>query len=230
MPHESRTPVRVLVVEDNAPTRALLLETLQEQGFAVEAVGTGREGVRRGLSGAFAVIVIDIQLPDLDGLAVCRELRESGFDRSILFLTARGEVSDRITGLDAGADDYLKKPFALAELNARIRALTRRRRPSPPSRLEEGNLSIDFRSRRMLKGGVEVPLTAREWQVLQLLADRPGEVVGRDEILDTAWPDPSRNASESLDVIMSRLRKKLRETPAVIRTVRGTGFLLEQIP
>src|SRR5262249_51253269 len=147
--------------------------------------------------------------PDGDGLDLCRELRASGIPTPILCLTARADVSERVRGLDAGADDYMRKPFALAELQARLRALARRGGHAPPQRIDAPPLAIDFGARRLLRAGREVPLTAREWAVLEVLATRSGRLVTRDELLDGAWHEVSEAASESLDVILSRLRRKL---------------------
>lgn len=180
-------------------------------------------------SGNNDVIVIDIMLPDGDGIALCRGIRARGISTPILFLSARGDVGDRVLGLDAGGDDYLRKPFALTELHARIRALARRRGLSPPSRLQLGTNTIDFTARRLNHGAAEVALTAREWEVLELLAARIGRLVPREEILEIAWRGSHPGSSESLDVIVSRLRRKLMDEgePMWIRTVRGEGYVLE---
>jgi len=175
------------------------------------------------------VIVIDIMLPDGNGIDLCREIREWGIATPILFLSARGEVGDRVSGLDAGGDDYLRKPFALAELHARIRALGRRSGLVAPSQLQIGRNTIDFTARRLIHGEREVTLTAREWEVLELLAARIGRLVPRGEILEAAWRGAGPGSSESLDVIVSRLRRKLagEDEPMRIRTIRGEGYVLE---
>src|SRR5262249_27253398 len=152
-------------------------------------------------AGSFDAIVLDIMLPDGSGLELCREFRAHGVLTPILFLSARGDVEHRISGLDAGGDDYLGKPFALAELQARLRALGRRHGLTPPERLEAGGTCIDFTARRLVTDGVEVPLTAREWGVLELLAGRRGRLVSRDELLETLWGERGPEASASLDVI-----------------------------
>jgi len=221
--------MRILVVEDSTPTRELLARSLESAGLDVtfaSRVATGRRLVEEN---TFDVIVLDIMLPDGSGLDLCRELRAHGVVTPILFLTARGDVEDRIAGLDAGGDDYLKKPFALAELQARLRALGRRHGLTPPARLENAGTVIDFTARKLAREGTEVPLTAREWGVLELLASRKGRVVSRDELLDALWGEQSSEASASLDVIMSRLRRKLGDAPARWRvsTVRGEGYRFE---
>jgi len=186
-------------------------------------------GLRLATHDEFEVLVIDVMLPDGSGLDLCRAVREAGVRTPILFLTARGEVQDRIAGLDAGADDYLRKPFALAELHARIRALGRRHGVAAPALVERGDVRIDFAARRLVRGGAMVPLTAREWAVLDVLAARAGRVVPRQEVLDAAWPERGPAASESLDVIISRLRRKLGRPGDAewIRTVRGEGYVFE---
>ena len=221
--------MRILVVEDSTPTRELLARSLEAAGFEVTFAARVATGRRQVEEGSFDVIVLDIMLPDGSGLELCRELRAGGVLTPILFLTARGDVEDRIAGLDAGGDDYLRKPFALAELQARLRALGRRRGLTPPARLESAGTLIDFSARRLMRDGAEVPLTAREWGVLGLLASRPSRVVSRDELLEALWGESGQEASASLDVIMSRLRRKLGDAPLGCRvsTVRGEGYRFE---
>jgi DNA-binding response OmpR family regulator len=222
----------VLVVEDSAPTRDLLTRSLGDAGMEVVTVSRLATGLRQAVETEFDCIVLDLMLPDGDGLELCRELRMSGIATPILCLTARAEVSDRVQGLDAGADDYLRKPFALAELQARIRALARRRGQAPPTRVESRTIRIDFTARRFTRNDGEVPLTAREWAVLEILASRAGRIVSRHDLLDGAWQDTSQASSESLDVILSRLRRKLGPPKGgcSIRTVRGEGFVFETLP
>ncbi len=221
--------MKILVVEDSAPTRDLLRRSLSDAGHAVQFAS--RIGsARKYLDGeTFDVVVLDVMLPDGDGLALCAEVRAAGHRVPILFLTARGEVGDRIAGLDAGGDDYLKKPFALAELHARLRALARRQGLAPPRVLTAGTVRLDFTARTFHRAGAELPLTAREWDVLEFLAARVGRVVARDDVLDAIWHEAGPNASDSLDVIAGRLRRKLGdERPGcILRTVRGQGYRLE---
>ena len=223
--------MRVLLVEDSAPTRDLLERSLGEAGIELVTAARLATGLRHALGEAFDVIVLDLMLPDGSGLDLCRALRAQGVTTPILCLTARGEVADRVQGLDAGADDYLRKPFALAELQARIRALARRRGQAPPARLEIGTLAIDFGARRMRRAGLEVFLTAREWAVLEVLASQLGRVVNRAELLESVWHDAGPSSSDSLDVILSRLRRKLGgpEAGCAIRTLRGEGFVMEHV-
>ena len=219
----------MLVVEDSAPTRDLLTRSLEDAGMKVVTAARLATGLRQAAEMEFDCIVLDLMLPDGDGLDLCRELRAAGIATPILCLTARADVSDRVQGLDAGADDYLRKPFALAELQARIRALARRSGQAPPTRVEARATRIDFTARRLTRSNREVPLTAREWAVLEILVSRSGRIVGRNDLLEGAWHEASQAASDSLDVILSRLRRKLgppREGCS-IRTVRGEGFVFE---
>ena len=239
--------MRILVVEDSTPTRELLARSLEAAGCVVTfaaRVATARRHVEEA---SFDVIVLDVMLPDGSGLDLCRELRAHGVLTPILFLKSQSKpigirivdaaysemrraiVEDRIAGLDAGGDDYLRKPFALAELQARVRALGRRHGLAPPATLESAGTIIDFTAWKLTKEGVEVPLTAREWGVLALLASRRGRVVSRGELLETLWGERSPEASASLDVIMSRLRRKLGDAPKRCRvsTVRGEGYRFE---
>jgi DNA-binding response OmpR family regulator len=224
--------MRILVVEDSTPTRELLARSLETAGFEVTYASRMATGRRYAEENSYDIIVLDIMLPDGSGLDLCRELRTHGVLTPILFLTARGDVEDRIAGLDAGGDDYLRKPFALAELQARLRALGRRQGLMAASRLESGQTVIDFTARRLTKEGVEVPLTAREWGVLELLASRRGRVVSREEVLEVLWGERTPEASASLDVIMSRLRRKLGAAPELcgVSTVRGEGYRFEAPP
>lgn len=222
--------MRVLVVEDSAPTRDLLVRSLEDAGMVVVTAARKATGLRQAMTTDHDVIVLDVMLPDGDGLELCKELRAAGIKAPILCLTARADVADRVRGLDAGADDYLRKPFALAELHARIRALARRGGQGPRSLLEAGDLRVDFAARRLYRGGMETPMTAREWALLEILAAREGKVVARMEILELIWGDATPSTSASLDVIVGRLRRKLGEDPQgyAIRTVRGEGYSLER--
>lgn len=225
--------MKILVVEDNSATRDLLERSLGEDGHSVVVAADLATGTPLALEGAFDLAVVDVMLPDGSGLDLCRSVRAQRRALPILILTARGEVEDRIAGLDAGGDDYLRKPFAIAELRARVRALGRRGGPSRPARIVRGGTCMDLAARRLERDGHEVPLTAREWAVLDALAAQPGCVVARVDVIASAWPRPSSGASESLDVIVSRLRRKLgdeQDGGPRIRTVRGQGFALEVDP
>ena len=221
--------MRLLIVEDSGPTRDLLTRAFSETGISVVTAARLATGMRQALSQEFDVIVLDLMLPDGDGLELCRKLRGAGIGTPILCLSARGEVADRVGGFEAGADDYLRKPFALAELRARVTVLAKRGGHSAPLRLEAGATRIDFAARRCLRAGQPVPLTAREWAVLEILASRAGHVVTRGELLDLVWHDFSPACSDSLGVILGRLRRKLGEPEEgyAIRTVRGEGYVFE---
>ena len=221
--------MKILLIEDHLPTRQMISRSLESQGHTVDGVGRMSEGLARAGESRFDTLIIDIELPDGSGLDLCREVRRRGVRTPILFLTARGEVEDRVSGLDAGADDYLKKPFALAELHARLRALGRRGHTRSPQQLEGSKWRIDFGRRRLMTGDAEIPLTAREWTLLEQLADRRGQLVNRTVLLEAAWGDATPAASDSLDVILSRLRRKLSQLSGgpVIRTVRSQGYVFE---
>lgn len=220
--------MKILIIEDSAPTRDLLQRSLEESGHSVSLASRYATGLRMATEDEFELAIVDVMLPDGSGLDLCRAVRNRGLSLPILFLSARSEVEDRIAGLDAGGDDYLRKPFALGELRARIRALGRRASLSPPTEIRCGDTVVDFAGRRLVRGGQAVTLTAREWTVLDLLAERVGAVVTRAEVLSAAWPRPGPGASDSLDVIVSRLRRKLGESGGPrIRTVRSQGFVLE---
>jgi two-component system, OmpR family, response regulator len=223
--------MNVLVIEDSAPTRDLLVRALGSESWTVETASRFSSGVKLAMTERHDIILLDLMLPDGDGLDLCRRLRAEGITVPVLCLTARDEVAERVRGLDAGADDYLKKPFALAELRARIRALTRRQGVSPPVRIDSGGIRIDFTARRLERAGQEVTLTAREWAVLEALASKQGRVVRRADLLDSIWHGAGRPASDSLDVILSRIRRKLGEGGScAIRTVRGEGYVFEVSP
>ena len=221
--------MHLLIVEDSAPTRDLLTRALGDSGATLVTAARLSTGIRQALSESFDVIVLDLMLPDGDGLELCREVRAAGLATPILCLSARGEVADRVRGLEAGADDYLRKPFALAELRARIEALARRRGQAAPARMEAHGTRIDFTARRLTRGDEQVPLTAREWAVLEILASRAGRVVSRNELLELVWHEISEAGSDSLSVILGRLRRKLGSDAEgiVIRTVRGEGYVFE---
>ena len=218
----------ILVVEDNAETLDLLRRSLEEAGDSVTTVADVASALRAAGLSRFDVAIVDVMLPDGSGIELCRELRRQGANMPVLFLTARGEVEDRIAGLDAGGDDYLRKPFAIAELRARVRALCRRQRATFPERLRCPDAILDFAARRLTRDGIEIMLSAREWAILDALARHLGALVPRAEVIEAAWPLAGPGTSESFDVIISRLRRKLGngDSPK-LRTVRGQGLVLE---
>ena len=216
--------VRVLVVDDHEQVRSLVGRALTEDGHVVRAAATLAEARALLAEHGAEVIVLDIGLPDGSGLDLCTELRLASEGTPILLLTARVSLDDRVAGLDRGADDFLGKPFAIAELRARVRALGRRGPLPRTLHHRSGPIALDFGGRTARVDGVEVPLTAREWAVLELLAQRSGRVVARAEILEIVWGEASEPVSRSLDVMITRIRRKLGE--GAIRTLRGEGYAL----
>ena len=221
--------MHVLLIEDDAEAARFLVKGLRESGYTVEHAPDGREGLNRAAEGQFDLIVTDRMLPQLDGLAIIERLRERRIETPVLVLSALGSVDDRIRGLKAGGDDYLTKPFALAELLARIEALLRRRASrSEASRLKVEDLEFDLLARRVTRGGRAVELTARELKLLEFLMRRAGQVVTRTMLLEGVWDlhfDPQSNL---IDVHISRLRQAIdRDTDhPLIHTVRGSGYVL----
>jgi two-component system OmpR family response regulator len=217
---------RVLVVEDDADLRRLLQRGLDEEGFDVIAVARGGEAIEAVASRVPDALVIDIGLPDADGRDVCQALRARGVEAPVLFLTAREAVSDRLAGFSAGGDDYLTKPFAFAELVARLRALVRR--AGAGAATEVGDLRLDPAAHAAVRGEAVVSLTPTEFRLLGALAARPSETLRRRELVAAAWPDGAMVHDNTLDVYVARLRRKLRdlESAAEIRTVHGVGYQL----
>ena len=223
--------MRVLLAEDDTRLSALLVQGLTEAGWDVEAVADGPEAYRRALADDPPdVLLLDWMLPGLDGLTVCRRLRDMGVTTPVLVLTARGEVRDRIHGLDAGADDYLPKPFDLDELLARLRALHRRARYDEQEVVSIGDLVVDSGARRVRRGDADIELSAREFDILWLLASRVGKVVSRYTILDAVWDGETDLRSNVIDVHLGAIRAKVDKPfgTSSITTVRGAGYRLEQ--
>ena len=222
--------MRILVVEDEVKMAALLRRGLQRHGHAVDIATTGEDAVASASGVAYESIVLDVALPGIDGLEACRRLRAQGTWTPVLMLTARDGVFDRIGGLDAGADDYLVKPFAFAELLARLRALNRRGESERPTVLEAGRLRLDPAARRVTRGGVEIALTATEYALLEALMQRPGDVVGRADLLEHGWDMAYENRSNVVDVYVRRLRAKIDRPfgSDAIETVRGAGYRLRR--
>jgi len=213
----------VLVVDDDGPIRRMLERTLSAEGYEVAGAADGGEALAAVDRSVPDLIVLDVAMPGIDGLSVCRRLRKKGFALPILLLTARDEVADRVQGLDAGADDYLVKPFAAEELLARVRALERRGR-DPVETLAYGDLTLDVASRTARRGQRELRLSAREADLLELLLRNRGQVVSRELALDRVWGSRLTTLN-AVDRCVSYLRQKLGDPP-LIRTVRGIGFVL----
>jgi two-component system OmpR family response regulator len=224
--------VRVLLVEDDAKLAVAIARGLRHEGYAVDLVGDGEAALISAGIWSYDAIVLDLMLPARDGLDVCATLRGRDCWAPILMLTARGQVGDRIRGLDVGADDYLSKPFDFGELLARLRALVRRAPASRPVRLEVGDLVVDPSAHEVSRAGVPVTLTAREFAVLEYLARHAGQAITRTAVLDHVWDENFEGATNIVDVYVGYLRRKL-ERPfgrPLIRTIRGVGYVLEAEP
>jgi DNA-binding response OmpR family regulator len=220
--------MRLLIVEDESKTAALLSATLLKNGFEVVCVDDGQAGLKRALGGGFDALLVDIMLPKLDGLSLVRQLRAKGDTTPVIILSARGEVDQRVEGLDAGADDYLPKPFAVSELLARLRSLLRRNSQQKPTVLTVADLTFDQTMREVRRGGRRIELSTRESLLLECLLRAEGGVVSRRDIISTVWEydfDPGTNLVE---VYVRRLRDKIDRdfTPALIQTVRGLGYAI----
>jgi two-component system, OmpR family, response regulator len=222
--------MRALVVEDGVKMAALLRRGLQEEGFAVDVASNGEDGSWLGVENDYDVILLDLMLPDVDGIEVCRRLRAADRWAPILMLTARDGVQDRVAGLDAGADDYLTKPFSFDELLARVRALLRRGPSERPPVLTAGDLSLDPATRRVTRGDVEVELTPKEFALLDLFLRHPGEALSRTRILEHVWDFAYEGDSNVVDVYVRYLREKVDRPfgKRSIETVRGVGYRLRE--
>jgi DNA-binding response OmpR family regulator len=221
--------MRLLFAEDDRELRTAIARGLREASYEVEEAGTGTQALALALAHEYDAIILDVLLPGKNGKAVCGAIRERGSRVPILMLTALEGVDQRIAGLDAGADDYLTKPFDFGELLARLRALARRRGESPSSELVIGDLVIDTLRRAVRRGRREIELTAREYDFLLHLARNAGRVVSRAELMAEVWDDTRNTYSNIIDVYASRLRRKLDdgEKTALLTTRRGSGFVLE---
>jgi two-component system, OmpR family, response regulator len=221
--------VRVLVVEDDVKLVRALHRGLEYEGYTVDVAHTGDEGLSLATAADYAAIVLDLILPGLDGFAVCEELRRRDRWVPVLMLTALVDVSDRIRGLDGGADDYMVKPFDFGELLARLRVLIRRGPSAHPQVFEIGDLHVDSSTRIVTRAGHQVELTAREFDVLEVLARNADRLVTRSQLLDAVWHEEYEGSPNIADVYVGYLRRKLERPRGrrLIRTVRGKGFLLE---
>lgn len=221
--------MRILIVEDYAPLRRSLERGLTANGYAVDAVGDGSTGLEYARSGVHDLIVLDLMLPELDGVSLLRALRAARSDVPVLILSARDTVGDRVGGLDVGADDYLVKPFAFDELLARVRALLRRSDGRAGPVIRVGDLEVDPAARLVRRAGREISLTARELAILEVLASRAGRVVTRDEIRNAVYDFDTDRVSNVVDVYVRHLRQKLEADGGsrLIHTRRGLGYVLE---
>jgi two-component system copper resistance phosphate regulon response regulator CusR len=220
--------MRILLVEDDNDAAAVLATGLREHAYAVDIAADGRQALEQAAINSYDLIVLDLLLPQMDGLEVCRRLRQQGSTVPVLMLTARGEPDQRVEGLDAGADDYLPKPYHFPELLARMRALLRRGPELEPAVLEVHDLTLDSRRHHVQRGGRTIPLTAKEYALLEYLARRRGEVVGRADIAEHVWDDSYDPVSNLIEVYIQRLRRKIDDGQGVklIHTRRGAGYCL----
>jgi DNA-binding response OmpR family regulator len=223
---------RILVIEDELPMRTALTDCLESEGYRVITAAEGETGLRRAIEEKPGLVLLDVMMPRLDGFAVCAELRKVSFAAPILMLTAKGQIEDRVKGLDAGADDYLVKPFSTEELLARVRALLRRFQKQSPVQpvLTLGAARIDFARQEALRGGRPVHLTAKEFAMLRLMLETPGEPVTRERFLDVVWGFGAFPTTRTVDTHVASLRAKIEEdpeNPRWIKTVHGVGYRLE---
>src|ERR687887_1776089 len=222
-------PMRILVVEDEQKVASFIKRGLEEEGYAVDVAADGEEGLAMALECVHDLIILDIRLPKMDGLRVLKELRQEKVMTPVLLLTVRATIEDKVLGLDAGADDYLTKPFAFQELVARVRALLRRRPEVAPAVLQVGDLILDPARRTVARGGAKITLTPREFTLLDYFMRNPGRVLTRTMIAEHVWDYSFDTSTNVIDVYVNYLRKKIdadRE-PKLLRTIRGVGYVLK---
>ncbi len=224
--------MRILVVEDELKVANALKEGLEDERYEAVVAHTGEDAFFRINTEKFDVILLDVMLPGRDGLQILTSIRKRGIDTPVLLLTARDMLEDRVAGLNSGADDYLVKPFAFAELLARVRALMRRGRPAESLRLAAGDLDVDLMTRKVTRGGRTVELTMREFELLEYLLRHQGQVVLRDTLAREVWKETARGTplNNVIDVHIARLRRKIDADQSVklIHTIRGVGFMLRE--
>lgn len=223
--------MRILLVEDDRRIANFIAKGLRENSYAVDVARDGEAALYQNAINAYDTVILDVMLPVKDGFAVCRELRDNNINTPILMLTARDAVEDRVAGLDAGADDYLTKPFAFDELLARLRALLRRTNEIRPPKIVIADLEIDTIARRAWRGGREISLTSKEYALLAYLAREKGKIVGRSAIAEHVWDDNFDVFSNLIDVYIKRLRSKMDYDGAaeLIHTRRGQGYILDDV-
>lgn len=226
------TFVRILLVEDDEGISSFIVKGLEEAAYAVDVAADGEEALYQISVNEYDAVILDVMIPSKNGFEVCREIREKGLEMPVLMLTARDAVKDRIEGLDAGADDYLTKPFAYGELLARVRALLRRKEKQfLASKIEVGDLEIDTQSQRVWRNGAEISLTTKEFTVLEYFARNAGRVIGREELSEHCWNETYDPFTNTIEVFVNRLRKKIdknAEKP-LLYTKRGAGYILQDL-
>jgi DNA-binding response OmpR family regulator len=220
--------MRILLVEDERKVASFIARALRENTYAVDVAESGQKALELGADVPYDAILLDVRLPDLSGIEVCRELRQRGVESPVMMLTARGLVEQRVEGLDAGADDYLTKPFVLAELLARVRALVRRGFHSGNAKLRYADLILDRHRRRATREKETIPLTSREFALLELLLLRAPELITRSEIVEHVWDCHFDSETNLVEVYINRLRQKIDQDRSVklIHTIRGVGYRL----
>lgn len=221
--------MKILIVEDETKTGDYLKQGLQESGFVVDLARNGVDGLHLALTGDYDLLVLDVMLPGLDGWQLLQKFRQIGKEAPVIFLTAKDEVTDRVHGLELGADDYLVKPFAFAELLARIRTLLRRNKPKETEVLRIADLELDPLKRRVTRSGQRIDLTAKEFVLLELLLRRQGEVLPRSLIASQVWDMNFDSDTNVIEVAVRRLRAKIDDgfEPKLIRTIRGMGYVID---
>lgn len=222
--------MKILIVEDEKKVASFIKRGLEDDNFQVTLSHDGVDGLKRAISGEFDLIILDYMLPKKDGLAVLRELRESGSQVPVLMLTAKSETVDVVSGLDAGADDYLAKPFAFAELQARVRALIRRSEQDRGAEIRFADLRLDPVNHKVWRGQAEIVLTAKEYNLLAYMVRNAGKVLSRANIADNCWEYPFETFTNIIDVYINYLRKKVdgKFPTKLIHTVRGQGYILKE--
>ena len=223
-------PETILIIEDDPTMLRVLKDNFEFSGFTVRTAADGEEGLEAALNGGTDLILLDIMLPKINGYELCRLIRGEGLEMPIIMLTAKGQESDIILGLNLGADDYVTKPFSMKELLARANAFLRRRREEEPEAYRFGECELNMGSHKLLRNGVEVPLTAKEFSLLAFLARCPGRALTRDQILTAVWGRHIRVTSRGVDRCISTLRRKIEpdpSSPALIQTIRDIGYRFE---
>ncbi|MDE2399740.1 MAG: response regulator transcription factor [Patescibacteria group bacterium] len=220
----------ILIIEDEKKLVNILKKALKEERYSVDVAYDGEEGLSKAMRNNYSLILLDVMLPSKDGFAICRELRARHIHTPVIMLTARGAIEDKVFGLDAGADDYLIKPFSLIELFSRIRAILRRRKTTDEDMLKVANLVMDKKKHEVTRGGVVIPLTPKEYKLLDTLISRKGEAVKRRDLIDHAWGPTFKEVGNELNVHIKYLRSKINKgnKKPLIHTVRGVGFVLKE--
>jgi len=224
--------MKILLVEDYVPLRTSIAQVIRESGHHVDETGDGLDAMHLAVKNNYVLAIVDVMLPGADGLEVLREIRRSQKETAVLIITARDSVEDRVKGLDAGADDYLVKPFSMDELTARVRALLRRANQVRDPMLKVGDLELDTKRRSAIRGGVELELTSKEYALLELLMLRSGQIVTRSDVWEQLYDFDQEMESNVIDVFVAYLRKKVERPglPKLIHTRRGQGYLMEERP